>query len=100
MDELVHLPDCALATTHHLTCSCDAWTRGEEAAAGRVIPSHVWTRLLGTEVEVYQGSGHNVALTIRPVVSDATPGDGIVSDTCPVLDLDGQSPTSGSASPA
>lgn len=36
-----------------------------EAAKSQVIPSHVWTRLLGYDVDVYQDSGHNVPVVVE-----------------------------------
>lgn len=35
-DEIFHRADCALNTTHHLTCTCDYHTRWRE----REIPLH------------------------------------------------------------
>jgi hypothetical protein len=32
----LHAPDCALATTHHLTCTCGATTRAVREAKGRL----------------------------------------------------------------
>lgn len=43
--EIYHRADCALNTTHHLTCTCDYWTRWRGSEVPRHDPQCSWIRM-------------------------------------------------------
>lgn len=44
-DEIYHRADCALNTTHHLTCTCDYHTRWREREIPLHDPQCSWVRI-------------------------------------------------------